>query len=60
MAKFNLIQRVLGSLAQTTRGTESVVKFGPAVDDGAPQVDATRELDASASAARLPGQRSPR
>jgi hypothetical protein len=33
MAKFNLIQRVLGSLAQTKRGTESVVKFGPAADE---------------------------
>ncbi len=34
MAKFNLIQRVLGTLAQVaTRGTENVVKFGRATDE---------------------------
>jgi hypothetical protein len=34
MAKINLIQRVFGSLAQvTSRGTESVVKFGRATDE---------------------------
>ena len=33
MAKFNLIGRILGSLAQTKRGTESVVKFGRTSDE---------------------------
>ena len=34
MAKFNLIQRVLGTLAQVaTRGTENVVKFGRTSDE---------------------------
>ena len=34
MAKFNLIQRVLGNLAQVaTRGTENVVKFGRTSDE---------------------------